>query len=94
MATGRGPVKYTVAAPPPENGGKNIMKRHVIKINVANRRGEKSRVLTAARLSLPTRLLRLFLGDFSELLVLTPGETVAGVEIREIRNGGEENDDA
>ena len=67
------------------------MKRHTVRINVARRGGGRQRVLTSTRLSLPQKLLRLLFGDFCEMLVLTSGETVAGVEIREIRGGGAED---
>ncbi len=64
------------------------MKKHTVRINVANRQGEKHEVLKSTRLSIPKRLLRFMFGDFCEMLILTPGETVTGVEINEIREGG------
>lgn len=64
------------------------MKKHTVKINIANRRGEKRTVLTSTRVSIPRRILRFLFGDFCQVLVLTPGETVEGIEINETRKDG------
>ncbi len=64
------------------------MRKHTVKINIANRKGEKATVLTSTRLSLPQRLLRFLFGDFCHVIVLTPGETVEGIEINEKRKDG------
>lgn len=68
------------------------MRKHTVKINVANRKGEKQTVLTSTRLSIPKRLLRFLFGDFCQVLVLTPGETVEGIEINEKRKDGGEDE--
>lgn len=68
------------------------MKKHTVKINVANRSGEKKTVLTSTCLSIPQRLLRFLFGDFCQVLVLTPGETVEGIEINEKRKDGGEDE--
>ena len=65
------------------------MKKHTVKINIADRRGEQRRVLTSAQISLPRRLLRFLFGDFCQVLVLTPGETVEDIEINEKRRDGD-----
>lgn len=68
------------------------MKRHIVRINIASRRGDKQRVLTSTRVSLPRRLLRFLFGDFCQVLVLTPGETVDGIEINEMRKAGDQDE--
>lgn len=60
--------------------------RHKIRINVSDGKGRQQEVLESRRIRLPQRLLRLLFGDFSEILVLTPGKSVAGVEIEQLRN--------
>ena len=60
--------------------------RHKVKIAVSNG-GKKTQVLTSGSIRLPMRLLRWLLGDFCEILVLTPGKTVQGVEIQEVSEG-------
>ena len=57
--------------------------KHKVKIAVSNG-GKKTQVLTSGSIRLPMRLLRWLLGDFCEILVLTPGKTVQGVEIQEV----------
>ncbi len=60
--------------------------KHIIKINVASG-GKEQQVLSSSSIRLPMRLLRWLLGDFCEILVLTPGKTVQGVEIQEVSEG-------
>ncbi len=68
------------------------MKRHIVRINIASHRGDKQRVLTSTRVSLPRRLIRFLFGDFCQVLVLTPGETVEGIEINEMRKVGDQDE--
>lgn len=63
--------------------------KHKVKINIADLNGHKQEVLQSERRSIPKRLLTFLFGDFCEVLVLTPGETVQGIEIKEMR--GESN---
>lgn len=60
--------------------------KHKVKIAVSNG-GKKTQVLTSGSIRLPMRLLRWLLGDFCEVLVLTPGKTVQGVEIQQVTEG-------
>lgn len=57
--------------------------KHMVKIAVSDN-GQKTQVLAGGSIKLPKRLLRWLLGDFCEILVLTPGKTVQGVEIQEV----------
>ena len=59
--------------------------RHKVRINIADPSGCKREVLESNSVILPQRLLKLLFGDFCEVLVLTPGETVQGIEIKEVR---------
>ena len=47
------------------------------------------RTAAAAVLGAADRLTKMF-GEFREVLVLTPGETVEGIEIHEMRGDGNE----
>lgn len=60
--------------------------KHKVKIAVSNG-GKKTQMLTSCSIRLPMRLLRWLFGDFCEILVLTPGKTVQGVEIQEVTEG-------
>lgn len=62
--------------------------KHKIKINVADRNGHKQEILQSERRSIPKKLLSFLFGEFCEVLVLTPGETVEGIEIKETRGDG------
>ena len=64
--------------------------KHKVKINISDRNGHKQKVLQSEHRSIPKRLLTILVGEFCEVLVLTPGETVQGIEIKEMR--GESND--
>lgn len=61
--------------------------KHKVTINVADS-GGKSTLLKGANLTLPTRLVRFLFGDFTHVYLLSPGQTVESVDIREIKEGG------
>ncbi len=65
------------------------MLNHRVTINIADRGGIRRRVLKSGVMHVPRRILKLLFGDFCEVLVLTPGRSIQGIEIHEIRNGGE-----
>ena len=65
--------------------------RHKVKINVADRNGKKVDVVTGTTMKLPHRILRFLFGEMSELMLITPGRTVEGIEIKEV--GGEKTDE-
>ncbi len=60
---------------------------HKVRINVADKHGSKQTVLQSSHMSIPKRLLTFFFGDFCDVLVLTPGSSVHGIEIKEMRGG-------
>ena len=72
-----------------EEESETMRVNHKVKINIADLNGRKQEVLQSERRSIPKRLLTFLFGDFCEVLVLTPGETVQGIEIKEMR--GESN---
>lgn len=58
--------------------------KHVVRINIADKEGNKQEVLQSRKIRIPKRLLTFLFGDFCEILVLTPGETVQSVVIQEL----------
>jgi len=71
---------------------RNTMKlQHRVQINVAQVREGTQGVLGSRGRKLPARLLRFLFGQYSEVLVLTPGKTVRSVEIHEMQEGVNEN---
>ncbi len=64
--------------------------KHKVRINIADRSGNKQEVLQSEHRSIPKKLLTFLFGEFCEVLVLTPGESVQGIEIKEMRGDGNE----
>lgn len=64
--------------------------KHKITINVADADGRRTTVLKGAEKKLPTRLLRFLFGDFTQVYLLSPDQTVQSVDISEIREGGKQ----
>ena len=66
--------------------------KHKVCINVTSPSGKKETVLKGGIRSIPRRLLATLLGENTEILVLTPGQSVQSVEIHEIKVGGKNNE--
>lgn len=64
--------------------------KHKVRINIADKNGNKQEVLQSEHRCILKKLLTFLFGDSCEVLVLTPGETVQGIEIREMRGDGNE----
>jgi len=69
-------------------GEEEMKLQHRVQINVAQRGSGNQHVLGSRGRRIPERLLRFLFGDYSEVLVLTPGKTVRSVEIHETQAGG------
>ena len=46
-------------------------------------------MLKGADMKLPARLLKFLFGEFTQAYLLSPGQTVESVDIREVEEGGE-----
>ena len=62
--------------------------KHKVTINVTTPGGIRTPVLKGGNLSVRSRLLGALLGKTTRLIVLTPGDSVETVEIREVTEGG------
>ena len=62
--------------------------KHRITINVTDPDGRRARILRGADMKLPARLVRFLFGDFQQVYLLSPGQTVESVNIKEVREGG------
>ena len=63
--------------------------QHKVQINVARKDGSQKKAVIKSGISkIPQRLLNFLFGEFTEILVLTPGQSVQSVEIYEIGKGG------
>ena len=64
--------------------------RHKVRVNVKDRSGDNHNVVTGTTMRLPARLLRILFGEMEEVMLITPGKSVEGIEIREIGGDGDE----
>ncbi|QZO76319.1 hypothetical protein HIF96_08520 [Helcococcus kunzii] len=64
--------------------------KHRVVVNVSNSKGQKRKVLEAAEMSLPKRIVRFLFGDFTQIYLLKPGDQIESVDIKEIKEGGED----
>ena len=62
--------------------------KHKITINVIDPDGRKANVLKGADVRLPSRLLHFLFGDFTQVYLLKPGQTIESVDIQEVTEGG------
>ena len=62
--------------------------KHRIVINVSDSDGRRENVLKGADGKLPARLLKFLFGEFTQVYLLSPGQTVESVDIREVEEGG------
>ena len=73
---------------PAEREVKKMALRHRITINVTGPRGKTGTVLKGADVRLPARLVRFLFGDFTQVYLLKPGQSVESVDVREVKEGG------
>lgn len=66
--------------------------KHKVTINISDASGGKSTVLRGANMKLPARIIRFLFGDFTQLYLLKPGQTVESVDVREIKEGGRKHE--
>ena len=62
--------------------------KHRVTIKVAKPGEEVGQVIESGRKTIRSKMLDLLLGKKVNLLVITPGDSVETVEIKEIREGG------
>lgn len=62
--------------------------KHKVTINVSKPSGNKNQVIQSRKRTIRSRLFNSLFGRKVNLLVITPGDTVESVEIKEIKEGG------
>ena len=62
--------------------------KHKVTIKVAKSGGEAGQVIESGRKTIRSKMLDMLFGKKVSLLVITPGDSVETVEIKEIREGG------
>lgn len=62
--------------------------KHKITINVSDPSGKKATVIKGADMRLPLRIVKFLFGDFTQVYLLSPEQTVESVDVREVKEGG------
>ncbi len=62
--------------------------KHKIVINVSDPSGKRTTVLRGADMRLPSKIVKFLFGDFTQVYLLAPGQTVDSVDVKEIKEGG------
>ena len=62
--------------------------KHSVSINITGAGGQGKNIIAGAERRLPSRLLRFLFGGFTQVYLLSPGQSVESVEIHEIEEGG------
>ena len=68
--------------------------KHKITINVTDAKGRHMTVLRGAKRSIPERVVRFLFGDFTQVYLLKPGQSVESVDIKEGGSGNGKNERA
>jgi len=66
--------------------------KHKVTINVARPGGIRSPVLQSGRQTIRSKLLSMLFGEKVGLILITPGDSVETVEIKEIKEGGADHE--
>jgi len=62
--------------------------QHKVQINIAGPEGRRQMVVSGKTVRIPCRILELIFGKLTEVMLITPGKTVVGIEVKEVENGG------
>ena len=62
--------------------------KHKVSINITGAGGQGKNIIAGTERRLPSRILRLLFGGFTQVYLLSPGQSVESVEIHEIEEGG------
>lgn len=62
--------------------------KHKVIINVTDEKGDKMEVLRGGQLKLPQKIIKFLFGDYRQVFLLDPGQSVQSVDVRELKEGG------
>ena len=65
--------------------------KHKVIINVSDEKGGKMEVLRGGQLKLPQKIIKFLFGDYRQVFLLDPGQSVESVDVKEVRKGGSSN---
>ena len=61
--------------------------KHKVVINVADENGDTIKVLRGGQLTLPQKIIKLLFGDYRQVFLLDPGQSVQSVDVKEVKGG-------
>ncbi len=62
--------------------------KHKVIINVADDTGNNAEVLRGGQLTLPQKIIKFLFGDYRQVFLLNPGQSVQSVDVKELKEGG------
>ena len=62
--------------------------KHKVTINVTDENGNNVKILRGGQLTLPQKIIKFLFGDYRQVLLLDPGQSVQSVDVKEIKEGG------
>ena len=62
--------------------------KHKVVINVTDEKGDKMEVLRGGQLKLPQKIIKFLFGDYRQVFLLDPGQSVQSVDVKELKEGG------
>ena len=62
--------------------------KHKVIINVTDETGNNVKVLRGGQLTLPQKIIKFLFGDYRQVFLLDPGQSVQSVDVKEIKEGG------
>lgn len=65
-----------------------MLLKHKVTIKVTSKDGDSQTVMTGAQMSLPSRIIKFLFGDFQQVYLLNPGQTVEAVDVEEVKTKG------
>lgn len=67
--------------------------KHQVVINVSDSKGKKTRVLKGAQLTLPKRIVQWLFGEYTQVFIMKPGQTIQSVDVKEVKKGEHDESD-
>lgn len=58
--------------------------KHKVIINITDERGNKTEVLRGAQMWLPRKIVEWLFGEYTQVYLLKPNQTIESVDIREV----------
>ncbi len=65
-----------------------MLLKHKVTIKVTSQDGGSQTVMTGAQMSLPSKIVKFLFGDFQQIYLLNPGQTVESVDVKEVKTKG------